>query len=140
MATLSSQANIDADEHDSNFGVKKVELFLQNGSSLVQAQGTSGGNLIMSPPTSATGTVTRVASSASSVTLLASNASRKGAAFFNESTQILYVKFGTTASSTDYTLQLFPNAYYEIPTTTVYTGRIDGIWASANGACQVTEL
>lgn len=85
-----------------------------------------------------TATGSNVASSASSVTLLAANNARLGATIFNESTQVLYVKFGTTASATDYLVQLVASAYYEVPFG--YVGRIDGIWASANGNARVVEL
>jgi hypothetical protein len=88
--------------------------------------------------TSATGTTSSVASSATNVTILASNTSRKGAIIYNDSTKILYLKLGTTASATDYTTQLAKDAYYEVPFN--YTGRIDGLWASANGNARVTEL
>ena len=63
------------------------------------------------------------------------NAARKGATIHNDSTQILYVKFGTTASATSYTVKMVADAYYEVPFG--YTGRIDGIWASANGNARV---
>jgi len=46
-----------------------------------------------------TGTITTVASSASDVSILASNASRKGAAVFNDSTAILYLANANTTSS-----------------------------------------
>jgi hypothetical protein len=85
-----------------------------------------------------TGTLANVASSASSVTLMASNASRLGATIHNDSTQVLYVKFGTTASATSYTVKMVADAYYEVPFG--YTGRIDGIWASANGNARITEM
>lgn len=93
---------------------------------------------VASTPKSGTATLSNVASSATSVTLLSSNASRLGATIVNDSTQNLFVKFGTTASSTSYTVLMIPNAYYEIPFA--YTGRVDGIWASANGNARVTEL
>jgi hypothetical protein len=83
--------------------------------------------------------VASVASSASSVTLLASNANRRGAAFFNDSTAVCYLKFGATASTSSFTVRMAAASYYELPTP-VYTGIIDGIWASANGAMRVTEL
>lgn len=85
-------------------------------------------------------TLANVASSASTLTLQASNASRRGWACFNDSTQVLYVKFGATASATSYTVKMAAGAYYEMPTTPLYTGIIDGIWASANGSARVTEL
>lgn len=91
-------------------------------------------------PHTATSAVTSVASSATNVTILASNATRKQAAVYNESTQILYLKLGTTASVTSYTVQIPASGYYELPGITVYTGQIDGIWASANGNARVTEL
>lgn len=85
-----------------------------------------------------TATLSNVASSATSVTILAANTARKGAQIYNDSTQICYVKFGTTASSTSFTVPLAAATYYELPAG--YTGRIDGIWVSANGNARVTEV
>lgn len=76
--------------------------------------------------------------SASSVTLLAANGSVHGRAVYNDSTAVLYLKFGSTASTTSYTVQLASGAYYEFPQP-VYAGQVDGIWASANGAARTTE-
>lgn len=88
---------------------------------------------------SATGTRTSVAGSASSVTLLASNASRLGATIFNDSTQILYADLsGGTASSSAFTYKMNPGDTLETPAN--YTGLITGIWASANGNARVTEF
>jgi len=87
---------------------------------------------------SSTATLTNVAGSASSVTLLSANANRLGATIVNDSSAILYVKFGTTASSTSYTVRMTLNAYYEVPFG--YTGRIDGIWTVAAGNARITEL
>lgn len=91
-------------------------------------------------PSSSTATLTNVASSATNVTLIASNAVRKGLLIFNDSTAVLYVKFGTTASATSYTVQIAAGGYWEMPADCVYTGRVDGIWASANGNARITEL
>jgi hypothetical protein len=85
-----------------------------------------------------TSTLANVAASASSVTLLASNANRLGAMIYNDSTAVLYVKFGTTASATSHTMQLQRYDYYEVPAG--YTGRIDGIWTAATGNARVTEV
>jgi len=81
---------------------------------------------------------TNVASSASNVNLLALNSNRLGAMIYNDSTATLYVKLGTTASLTSYTVQIAPLGYYEVPYG--YTGNIDGIWSSANGNARITEL
>lgn len=88
--------------------------------------------------TAGTATLTNVAASASSVTILAANTARLGATIVNDSTQVLYLKMGATASSTSYTVKLAAGAYYEVPFG--YTGILDGIWASASGNARVTEL
>lgn len=85
----------------------------------------------------ATGTQTSVAGSASSVTLLAANASRLNASIYNDSTAILYIRCQATASTSNFTVKLFPEGYWEVPKR--YTGIIDGIWASATGNARVTE-
>jgi hypothetical protein len=87
---------------------------------------------------SATGTTTSVASSASNVTILPSNANRLGATIFNDSTTILYLKLGATASTSNFTVKMQADGFYEVPFN--YTGIIDGIWSSANGNARITEL
>ena|SRR2546427_6754238 len=88
-----------------------------------------------------TGTKSSVASSASSVTILAANLGRRGAVVFNDSTQILYLDLsGGTASSSSYSVQVAANGYFELLPQATYTGLITGIWASANGNARVTEF
>lgn len=89
---------------------------------------------------SPTATTSQVADTASSTTLLALNANRLGATIQNDSSAALYVKLGTTATATDYTVRMVQYAYYEVPFG--YTGRIDGIWATdpGDGAARITEL
>lgn len=92
---------------------------------------------------SGTATLANVSGAASSTTLIAANANRLGAAIVNDSSAILYVKLGSSASSTSYTVMLAGTvssiaAYYEVPFG--YTGIITGIWASATGNARVTEL
>ena len=92
-------------------------------------------------PKATTVGITRVASSAVSVQLLAANTNRLGVIVVNDSSQTLYLKFGTTASATDYTYKIRSQTSVEIIFSSfIYTGRIDGIWAAANGAAQITEL
>ncbi len=84
-------------------------------------------------------TLANVASSATSVTVFAAHAGVTNArTVYNDSTAILYLKFGATASATSYTVQLAAGAYYEFPRP-VYGGQVDGIWASANGNARVTS-
>lgn len=94
--------------------------------------------LSISDSLSTTGTVTSVNDAATNQTLLSSSVARRGFRLFNDSTVIAYVKYGTTATSTDYTVKLFPESlHYEDN----YNGRVDCIWASdASGAMKVTSL
>jgi hypothetical protein len=85
-----------------------------------------------------TSTTSSVAGSATNVTLLPSNGTRLGATIYNDSTALLYIKLGALATSTDFTIKLFPMSYWEVPFG--YTGEIDGIWASATGHARIDEL
>lgn len=76
----------------------------------------------------------------SNTTLLSANADRRGVAIFNDSTEALYVKFGTTASTTSFTVKILAGGFYEMPEP-IYVGQIDGIWsANGSGAARITEL
>jgi hypothetical protein len=88
---------------------------------------------------STVGTQTSVASSATNVTLLAANANRLGASIHNDSASAtLFVRLQATATTSNFTVKLFPDSYYEVPFQ--YTGIIDGIWSAAVGSARVTEL
>lgn len=86
----------------------------------------------------ATASQSSVGGSASSVTVLAANSARRGAVINNDSTAILYLKLGATASTTSYTYKMYTDDCVEVPFG--YTGIIDGIWASATGNARITEL
>lgn len=81
-------------------------------------------------------TVTQVQVGVTSVTLSASNASKTKVIIFNES-GTLFVKLGTTASSTSYTTRMTANTVYEI---TGYNGIIDAVKASGTTFVLVTEV
>lgn len=87
----------------------------------------------------ATATLANVSGATSSTTLIASNTDRRGFVIYNDSAAILYVKFGSAASSTSFTYYVAPYATLESPDW-CYTGIITGIWASATGAARTTEL
>jgi len=86
-----------------------------------------------------TATLSNVASSATNVTLLSANTARRGAIFFNDSTQAAYVKFGATASATSFTYKMLAATTLELPQP-VYVGIIDALWDSANGNMRCTEI
>jgi hypothetical protein len=90
-------------------------------------------------PKSTTAALTSVAGSVSSVTLLAANTPRQAAVIVNDSTAFLYVKFGSSASTSSYTYRLFPYATLEFPQP-VYNGIVTGIWSSATGNARMTEM
>jgi hypothetical protein len=85
-------------------------------------------------------TVTSVAQSNVTVTILAANSSRRGAVVYNNITAgFLFLKQGPTCTTADFTLKLAPGHAYELPFPT-YTGTITGVWSSSGGGtAQVTE-
>lgn len=126
------QPGIDVAEHvgaatGESIEAKRVVPYYWNGTSLQR----------FSAGASSASTVTSVNDTASSTTLLAANPLRKEAIIVNDSSSILYVKEGTTASSTSYTMKLYTDDTF----ITQYTGQIDGIWSSdSTGAARITEL
>ena len=105
-------------------------------------EGTAGANTLRTiAGAAATGTQTSVASSASDGTILASNTSRKGAIIYNDSTQTLFLLLASgTSSSSNYSVQIPSNGFFELPGPAIYSGVIKGIWAAANGNARVTEF
>lgn len=85
-----------------------------------------------------TAAVASVPASASTTTLFPAAGTANGRTVYNDSTAVLYIKFGATASATSYTVQLAGGAYYEFPAP-VYCGQVDGIWVSATGAARITS-
>ena len=116
-----------------------------DGSSNVQTLklGTDGSLAVtQTAQAAATATLANVNGSATSVTLIASNANRQGATIVNDSVDILYVKFGSAATATSYSYYL-QGTVNGVPSTLEvpfgYTGIITGIWANATGAARTTE-
>ena len=83
-------------------------------------------------------TLANVASSATNTTLFSAIGGVNGRAVFNDSTAVLYLKYGATASATSYTVQIAAGGFFEFPAP-VYGGQVDGIWASANGNARTTQ-
>lgn len=112
---------------------------------------TAGGNLKVSLEEAETGvaieskvaprtpTTTSVASSASSVTILASNVNRKGLSIYNDSTSTLRLSFSTPATAANAFTTLAANSFLLLDQQLIVTSAIYGIWSSANGTAQVTE-
>ena len=79
-----------------------------------------------------------MAASATVVTLSSANLERQYMSFYNDSTDTLYIKLGTGATTSDYTVKVVTDAFYEAPPA--FSGPITGIWDGTNGACLVTEI
>lgn len=101
--------------------------------------GVAGSTVTVTTATAATATKSNVSGSASSVTVLAANTSRKKYCVYNDSTAVLYLDLsGGTASATSFTVLVPGGGFYE-NSLPVGTGLITGIWATATGAARVTE-
>lgn len=91
-------------------------------------------------PAARTPTTTSVASSATSVLLLAANANRRGLSIYNESTAILRISNSNPATNGNHFATLQPGGFYAEDLQAFTTGAIHGIWSAANGSAQVREL
>lgn len=88
----------------------------------------------------ATASLTALASAATSAQLLAANTARQGLLLANTDANAVYVKYGTTASATSFTVLIAAGGYWEMPQP-IYTGRIDALWAADGvGSLYATEL
>ena len=113
-------------------------------SGVVTVQGiTSGtpipisGTVTANPQTSSTATLTSVAASTTTESLLASNSSRKALSLYNDSISAVYVAFAATASSSAYSVKMQPNSFFE--NSILYQGAVSGIWVTATGNMRITE-
>ena len=91
--------------------------------------------------------VSRFAASTGVVNLALSNGTRSGLWIYNESGgAIMYVLMGGTSavSATNYSVQIAPGGLYEMPLNprgkAQHSGAVTAVWASASGACMVTEF
>jgi hypothetical protein len=91
-------------------------------------------------PTSLSGSQGNFTAVTTNVTLLQANQRRKGATFYNDrsATATWYLVLGPDASATNYTVELRPTDYYEVPYG--YLGRIDGVATTTTGSLRVTEV
>lgn len=86
-------------------------------------------------------TVSKVAASATVVTLLDAEGQRESLIIFNDSTAILYVKLGDAAAADDFSFSMAAGAYWEPPAQDgIYTGNITGFWAAVNGKARITSI
>lgn len=95
--------------------------------------------VIANTKNAANATRTSVAAATATVNLLAANAGRMQATVYNDSTAIMYLGLGGVfITVNDFSLQILPGGYYEVPA--YFTGQVRAIWATADGFARVTEL
>ena len=113
-------------------------------SGLVQISGTativsaSSGLVQVFRMPSTAGTVSFVADTTTNTTLKSASTSGSGVSVHNDSSAVLYLKCGATATSSDWTVRLVQYSYWESPYA--YVGRVDGIWPTdpGDGGAHVT--
>lgn len=110
---------------------------------VIEVNSAGTGNTPPAASNTTTGTVTSVPDAASNTPILAANTARKGATFYNDSTELCYLLVGSgTPSATVFTVPLLAGGFYELPIwpAGVYTGAVRGIWANdASGSMRITE-
>lgn len=81
--------------------------------------------------------VTAVSLGVIAVKVLSANAERKGGAFFNNATSIVYIAFANTVSAALFTTRMTGFQYFELPER--YTGDVWAIRATGTADLLVTE-
>lgn len=109
-----------------------------NGDNLLVMYDDGAATMAVSVP-SRTPTTASVASSASSVLILAANTNRKGVSIANISTSTVDLSFSNPATAANCFMRLPAGAFILLDQQLIVTNAIYGIWASANGTAQVTE-
>jgi len=119
--------------------VKMDSTSIVNSAGWVIAQSNTAGMTAYALDSAATGTVTtNIASTIGTVVLAGAQVKRTNLAIYNASTQPMYMKLGSGAKATDFTLMMVGSGYYELPRP-VYNGQITGVWVTANGFAMVSE-
>jgi len=84
-------------------------------------------------------TVRHASISTTVTTISADNTERRGLIIFNEGSKEAFIKFGATATVTDYAFQVtFNGGYWEMPSP-IYTGIVTAVTAASTTILQVTE-
>lgn len=84
--------------------------------------------------------ITAANAATTSYTILSTNPNRRGALFFKEGTNTCYLKFGSTATTSSYSIRLGSDDFYEMPQQ--YTGQVDIIFntTASSNTLRVTEF
>lgn len=111
---------------------------------LTSSAGVSGVFLLAAipQPANTTATVTTVAATATSTTLITANVNRKGLILHNgSSSSTAYVRLGAAVATNaggGHTFDMGPSIMWESPFN--YTGEVRAVWATATGFMNITEI
>jgi hypothetical protein len=100
--------------------------------------GTSQNPIITRGTASNVAVCSNVSAAVSSTLLLSANSLRSGGSIYNDSVATLYLKLGSGASITSFTVALGRFDFYELPFN--YSGSVYGYWSAATGSARVTEV
>ena len=99
----------------------------------------SAGWIVYTIDSRPTGTaVTTIASTVGTVVLSALNVNRRTFSAYNRSVNPLFLKLGSGAKTTDFTLMMVGSGYYEMARP-IYNGQFTGVWGTADGVALITE-
>lgn len=146
MADVQSQLPIKITDNDNTVAITGDSALKVDGSHVTQpVAGTvtviSSGTFSISNEKIASASITTTTvSNVASTLLLANNSNRGFASFYNEGTEEVLLKLGTSATSSSYSLKIFPNGYFELPVSPIYTGAIEAISVSTNVIIRITEI
>jgi hypothetical protein len=81
-----------------------------------------------------------VTSVTTSVTIMAARTTRRGALIFNDSTSVLYLSYGTTATTTTaFSVKIAAGALYVLDVP-IWLGAVTGTWSAVNGQARITDI
>lgn len=87
-------------------------------------------------------TVYTVHAATVSTLLLNASPTRKGALIYNDSNSLMYLKLGSNATHSDYSIRVLPNQAYDVPST--HTGDVFAVWGSigagVGGLARVSDI
>lgn len=122
-----------------------VKIFDSSGNSIISTNTTpalSAQGLNVRPifPTSTVASLTNISGTTGSVLVAATDGNRRMMLAVNDSTAVLYLRYGVTAGTQTYSIRIPSLGYWEMPLP-IWQGEIDAIWDSVNvGAGRFTIL
>lgn len=121
------------------FSLQGGTINIINSAGWIVAQSNTAGMSAFAIDSAAVGAVVSViASTIGTVVLAPAQTKRVSLSIYNASANPLYMKHGSGAKSTDFTLMMVSSGFYEVPRP-IYNGQITGVWGTADGSVYVTE-